>query len=185
MEEGFSGYTVAQNMTDYYQRIKQQYDNKAEDSTELFQTILSVAGAIGLKQALAYLEQCVVEKRLAWLDENLEKFDRTDNVVLDGYRLFYEVYLGVSVPADGAIVEQTDSQLVTRWWNYCPTLEACQKLGLDTREICWKAYHQPVQVFLAKLDPRLRFKRNYEVLRPHASYCEEIITLEESETATG
>ncbi|MBN1218268.1 MAG: hypothetical protein JXM69_05015 [Anaerolineae bacterium] len=166
-------------MTNYYQRIKQQYQNRMEDSTELFQTVLSVADTIGLDQTLAYLEQCVIEKRLAWLDENLEKFNRTGNAVLDGYRLFYEVYLGVSVPADGEIVKQTDSQLITRWWNRCPTLDACQKLGLDTREFCRKAYHQPVQIFLAKLDPRLRFERNYEALRPHTAYCEEIITLEE------
>jgi hypothetical protein len=76
------------------------------------------------------------------------------------------------------VVEATHSKLVTRWWNACPTLAACQKLGLDTREVCRKAYHRPVQVFLAKIDPRLRFDRNYAVLRPHAPYCEEIITLE-------
>ena len=77
------------------------------------------------------------------------------------------------------IVEQVDRKMVTRWWNHCPTLETCQKLGLDTREICRKAYHKPVQAFLSKIDPRLRFDRNYEALRPHTAYCEEIITLEE------
>ncbi len=66
---------------------------------------------------------------------------------------------------------------MSRWWNACPTLDICQKLGLDAREICRKACHQPVQVFLSQLDPRLRFERNYEALRPHAAYCEDIITL--------
>jgi hypothetical protein len=42
-----------------------------------------------------------------------------------------------------------------------------------------KSYHKPVQAFLSKIDPRLRFDRNYEALRPHTVYCEEIITLEE------
>jgi tRNA(adenine34) deaminase len=68
--------------------------------------------------------------------------------------------------------------MVIRWWNHCPTLEACRKLGLDTRQICRKVYQQPVQVFLAKLDSGLRFGRNYEALRPYTPYCEEIISLE-------
>ena len=140
---------------------------------------MSLANEIGLDKALAYLEGCVIEKRLGWLGANLERLNRTGNPVLDGYRLFYETYLGVSVPGDGEIVEQHARRLVMRWWNPCPTLAACQKLGLDTREVCRKAYHQPVQAFLLRIDPRLRFDRNYAALRPHQPYCEEIITLVE------
>jgi hypothetical protein len=165
-------------MEAHFQRIKQLYENRTGDTTELFQTIMAIAGEVGLDQALAYLEQCVIEKRLAWLDKHLADFERTDDPVLDGYRLFYEVYLGVSAPDEGEIVAQTGQKMVTRWWNHCPTLEACQELGLDTREICRKVYHQPVQVFLSKVDSRLKFDRNYEALRPQAPYCEEIITLE-------
>lgn len=166
-------------MNQHYHRIKQQYHQSGYDHDPLFETILNAAGEIGLDQALACLERCVLEKRLAWLEEHLVTFERTDNPVLDGYRLFYERYLGVAVPADGEIAGRTGRSLVTRWWNTCPTLEACQKFGLDTREICRKVYHRPVQAFLAQLDPRLRFERNYEVLRPHAAYCEEMITLED------
>jgi hypothetical protein len=68
------------------------------------------------------------------------------------------------------VVEATHSRLVTRWWNECPTLAACQKLGLDTREVCRKAYHRPVQVFLAKIDPRLRFDRNYALVQKQLPY---------------
>ena len=167
------------NKNSQFQRIKQQYEESKDDSTDLFQTVLSVLDKIGPEKALAYLEQCVIEKRLAWLNKNLNNLDKTDDPVYDGYRLFYEVYLGVSIPEDGAIVEKTERKMVTRWWNHCPTLEACKQLGLDTREICLKAYHKPVQEFLSKIDPKLRFHRNYEALRPHTAYCEEIITLEE------
>ena len=141
--------------------------------------VWSVAAEIGVDNALACLERCVIEKRLAWLDRNLAEFDPTGDPVFDGYRLFYEIYLGVSAPADGEIVEQTDKKLVMRWWNHCPTLEACQRLGLDTREICQKAYHQPVQAFLSRVNPKLRFDRNYAALRPHTAFCEEIISLED------
>jgi hypothetical protein len=163
-----------------YQRIKAEYEKtKSGDSTGLLRTILVVADEVGLERALAYLEGCVVEKRLAWLDANLERLGRTGDPVLDGYRLFFEIYLGLSTPEDGEIVERTERRIVTRWWNRCSTLDACQALGLDTRQICKKAYHRPVQAFLTRLHPRLRFERNYEALRPYTPYCEEIITLEE------
>lgn len=163
----------------YYQLVKQKYGNKGEDFTDLFRTLLSIANQIGLDKSLEYLEKCVSEKRLLWLNESLDNLEKTGNPVDDAYRIFYEIYLGISTPKDGEIVEKTDKKLVTRWWNYCPVLEVCKKLGLDTREICKKAYHKPVQVFLSKINPELKFDRNYDCLRPHTSYCEEIITLDE------
>ncbi len=166
-------------MSDYSWRIKEQYKNLRGDSTELFNEILLVSGEIGIDEALAYLEQCVIEKRLAWLAANLHEAPEENDPVMAGYRWFYEKYLRASVPKDGEIVEHTEKRLVMRWWNPCPTLEACKKLGLDTREICQKAYHKPVQEFLKQIHPGLRFERNYERLRPHAAYCEEIIVLEE------
>jgi hypothetical protein len=164
----------------YRDLINTQYRNSGGDLTGLFLTLRSLAREMGWDDALSCLERCVVEKRLAWLDKNRWRFQRTGNPLLDGYKAFYEVYLGVSVPEQGEIVAVTASSLVTRWWNPCPTLEACRKLGLDTREICKKVYHEPVQVFLAQIDPRLRFARNYAALRPYVPYCEEIITLEDS-----
>jgi len=125
------------------------------------------------------MERCVSEKRLAWLDGNLDRIEKTGNPVEDGYRIFYEEYLGISIPKDGEIVEKTDKKLVMRWWNYCPTLEACKKFGLDTRIVCKKAYHKPVQIFLSRINPKLRFDRNYDHIRPYAPYCEEIISLED------
>ena len=88
-----------------------------------------------------------------------------------------EDYLGLSVPQGGEIVAWTRREIVMRWWNPCPTLEACVQLGLDTRVICRQVYHQPVQEMLSRLDPRLRFERNYQALRPHVPYCEERIVL--------
>jgi hypothetical protein len=114
---------------------------------------------------------------MAWLDEHLSRFDRTGDVLRDGYRLFYEEYLGLSMPEGGEIVEWTEREIVMRWWNSCPTLDACLRLGLDTRTVCCQAYHRPVQAMLLHLDSRLRFERNYEALRPYVPYCEERIVL--------
>jgi hypothetical protein len=163
----------------YYKLIRKKYVNKGEDHTKLFQTILSITNEIGLDRALKYLEKCVIDKRLGWLDENLKNLEKFNKPINDAFRIFYEIYLGVSIPKDGEIVEKTDNKLVTRWWNFCPTLEVCKRFGLDTREICMKVYHEPVQVFLSRIDSGLRFDRNYDCIRPRVRYCEEMITLGE------
>ena len=164
-------------MPDHYQRIKWRYETLQGDSIELFNEILRASAEIGMEAALAYLEQCVTEKRLAWLKANRGEAGIENDPVLDGYVWFYEKYLGLSVPRDGEIVEHSRKRIVMRWWNPCPTLEACKKLGLDTREICKKVYQKPVQEFLKQIHPKLRFGRDYDHLRPYAAYCEEIIVL--------
>ena len=166
-------------MPEYYQLIKQQYLNTRGDSTELFNLILQASTEIGMDQALAYLEQCVIEKRLVWLKENCTEKARADDPLMEGYHWFYERYLRISVLADGEIIEQSEKRLVMRWRNHCPTLDACQKLGLDTREVCMKAYERPVEEFLKAIHPKLRFERNYEHIRPYAAFCEEIILLDD------
>lgn len=163
----------------YLQLVRAKYDSKGDDYSDLFATILSIAEESSLDEALGYLERCVTEKRSAWLARNRSALLRTADPIDDGYRAFYGAYLGLSVPQDGEIVERTPTRMVTRWWNPCATLDVCQKLGLDTRVVCCRAYHRPVQVFLESIDPRLRFDRNYDALRPHTPYCEEILTLAE------
>ena len=161
----------------YYQVILEKYQNKEIDFAELFGAVLAVGDEIGLEKALGYLERCVIEKRLGWLDESLGGIEKTRNAVEDGYRIFYEEYLGISVPKDGEVVDKTDKKMVMRWWNYCPVLEGCKKFGLDTRVVCKNAYHKPVQVFLSRINSKLKFYRNYDSIRPYTPYCEEIITL--------
>jgi len=164
---------------EYYQVILEKYQNKERDFGGLFRVILAIGDEVGLETALGYLERCVIEKRLGWLDDNLWKMERAGDAVEDGYKIFYEEYLGISVPKDGEVVDKTDKKMVMRWWNYCPVLEGCKKFGLDTRVVCKRAYHKPVQVFLSRINPKLKFDRNYDSIRFYTPYCEEIITLEE------
>jgi tRNA(adenine34) deaminase len=161
----------------YYPLVKKQYENSGGNSIQLFETILTIAKEYDLDEVLECLQQCVIEKRLAWWDRTGVTFTKSDNPLMDGFKLFYESYLGLSIPSDGGIVEASSTRLVSRWWNACPTLQACQELGLDTRVICRKVYQKPVEVLLSKIDPRLRFTRNYSSLRPCCPYCEEIISL--------
>ena len=66
-------------MLNYYQRIKQQYNNLRGDSTDLFNEIIRISNEIGMDEALAYLEQCVTKKRLSWLKANRSEIQNEDD----------------------------------------------------------------------------------------------------------
>jgi tRNA(Arg) A34 adenosine deaminase TadA len=44
---------------------------------------------------------------------------------------------------------------------------------LETRQVCRALYEKPVQFLVSRLDPEIRFVRNYEHIRPEAPDCEE------------
>ena len=85
----------------------------------------------------------------------------------------------LGITASQAPVRHRDNNsLVLRSMNFCPTLEACKILAMDTRFVCRHLTEIPTTELLRQIHPGLRFTRNYERLRPHAPYCEEIIILE-------
>jgi len=78
-------------------------------------------------------------------------------------------------PEELPVAEKSDSGITWISVNPCSTLEACSRLGLDTRVVCRAVYEKPVQTFLTQLDARLRFVRDYSAIRPHAPHCRESI----------
>ena len=98
------------------------------------------------------------------------------------YRL---LLLRLGIPESQApIIEKGPRRLVFHSRNFCPTLEACQILGLDTRRVCRLYNEGATQALVRQVDPRLCFRRNYEKLRPYAGYCEEIIELRPAPSGT-
>jgi tRNA(adenine34) deaminase len=93
----------------------------------------------------------------------------------------YRVFLAkLSVAAcEAPIVEKRADRIVIHSRNFCPTLEACRILGLDTRQVCARMTEGPMDKLLKQVDPRLCFSRNYEAIRPNGDYCEETISLRE------
>ncbi len=93
------------------------------------------------------------------------------------YRLLLR-RLGIG-EAEAPVVQSGPARLVFHSRNFCPTLEACQLLNLDTRRICRLYNEGATQELIRQVDPRLVFGRNYRKLRPYAEYCEEWIELRE------
>jgi hypothetical protein len=117
-------------------------------------------------------------KRLQWFSGNRGSFENSSEDVLEfAYQVFLKK-LGIAA-AETPVVHRDDVSLVLHSSNFCPTLEACSILGLDTRFVCRHLTEKPTTDLLRQIHPRLRFARNYERLRPHADCCEEMIILDQ------
>jgi tRNA(adenine34) deaminase len=90
------------------------------------------------------------------------------------YELLFFEYMGLA-REQMPVVEESSDRVVWLSYDTCATLVSCLRLGLDTREVCRAVSDRPVQTFLSRLDPRLRFVRDYSTIRPHAATCREEI----------
>lgn len=138
-----------------------------------------VARFRGIDQARAgRLEQELLLKRRAWLENNRQLLSQLEGDDLEkAYRLLCRK-LGIK-EEEAPVVEKTLERIVFHSRNHCPSLEACRILDLDTRKICRWIYQRPTEELVREINPRLRFTRNYDCLRPFADYCEEMFYLEE------
>ncbi len=128
------------------------------------------------QQGLKDIEEELLHKRLEWFRENgklVQKLKGTD--VERAYEMIL-MKIGIE-KVDAPIIEISNSRIVFHSKNFCPSLEACKILGLDTKVICRVVFEKPTEEFIRTLNPLLRFTRNYNHIRPYAPYCEEFITL--------
>ncbi len=116
------------------------------------------------------------ERKLQWFDSGKGGFASPGDDPLEAaYRLLLNRF-GID-PSQAPVAERSAGRIVFRSMNFCPTLEACVILGLDTRHVCRHSNTKSTDALVKRIDPRLRFDRNYERLRPSSEYCEEMITL--------
>lgn len=142
------------------------------------QEMVRLRGADDL--ALCALNEDSVMRRTAWYEENKERFDFLSDDLLDSAYHLLLARFGIT-PEQAPIVLRSDTMIVFHSQNFCPTLEACGRLGLDTRHICKRINEDATNRLIQKIDPRLRFSRNYVRLRPYSPYCEEMISLDMEE----
>ena len=123
------------------------------------------------------LGQELTSKRVAWFEKNKNRI----NPLLEGSEVekAYQLILmkiGIA-EKEAPITEKTDDRVVFHSENPCPALDACEILGLDTRVVCRLHTEEATDALIKRLNPRLRFTRNYARLRPDNPFCEEIIEL--------
>ncbi len=121
------------------------------------------------------INESMCQKRLKWLDEKMDSINET-SLLKKVYTLLLIKKMEID-PSEVPIIYEDDKRITWRSYNWCPVLEACKELNLDTREICRKGWEESVNKFIKKINPKLRFSRKYETLRPHGKFCEETIEL--------
>jgi len=112
-------------------------------------------------------------KRLSWYRRNAKRLRLAGTDVRRAYSLLLIQYLGLD-PRDVPVIYEDEKRIVWRSYNFCPLLEACNRLGLDTKMVC-RSQEAAAQTLVSKVNPNLRFTRNYDSLRPRSPYCEEMI----------
>jgi tRNA(adenine34) deaminase len=128
--------------------------------------------------AIHHKAALLTARRLAWCQANPSLLStEAGDVVGSAYRLLLRK-LDLTA-GDAPILDRSATQLRFASRNFCPTLEACRILGLDTRVICRILTEGPTNEFLRQMHLGLRFSRKYETLRPLGDYCEETISLVE------
>lgn len=116
----------------------------------------------------------LTKKRLAWFQSQKAFIDtKASDPIETAYHLLVKKF--DTTPEQMAVVRRERNKIVFHSKNFCPTLEACIILGLDTRKVCRLYNERATDTLVKQFDPALRFARNYEKLRPHAPYCEEMI----------
>lgn len=127
-------------------------------------------------QKLKELNEDSICRRIEWFQKNRDRFDFISQDLLDsGYQLLLERF---RISSDEApVIHKTDKTIVFHSMNFCPTLEACRILDLDTRYVCKKLNENSTDTLLKQIDKKLNFSRNYDKLRPYTEYCEESISL--------
>ncbi len=116
------------------------------------------------------------QKRLAWWETNKDRMNLAGSLPRQAFMVVLFGYMGIRL-RDIQIVYEDERKIIWHSFNFCPILEACKRLGLDTRIICKETNEESVQDFISCLSPKLRFSRSYEKIRPYAVYCEETFEL--------
>jgi len=116
----------------------------------------------------------LTKKRDDWCEANGDNLKLEGSEVRRAYTLLVIRYLGLD-PTQVPVVFEDDTKIIWRSFNFCPLLEACKRLGKDTREVCRRAQEAPAQALVSKANRRLRFSRSYDRIRPYAQFCEEMI----------
>jgi tRNA(Arg) A34 adenosine deaminase TadA len=153
--------------------LKQECSALYNDEVRKLVEALRAAG----ESDLDHMGQALLKRRIEWFKKN-ENLIRKELNGTDLEKAYQLLLMKLGIGRDEApIVERTDNRIVFHSVNFCPALEACRILGLDTAEVCRMHSEKATEGLIRMVNPNLDFSRNYGRLRPGSAFCEEIITL--------
>lgn len=124
------------------------------------------------------LVDLITQRRVSWirehLDEMLAKYDGLSPEE-QVYRIVFFDHMKIN-PEHVKMVRVSPRKIKIESHNFCPYLEACRHLDLDTRHVCQNIGEPSIQRMIEIINPNLKFSRNYIKIRPHNEiFCEEYI----------
>jgi hypothetical protein len=128
------------------------------------------------------LANLITKRRVNWIEEHLDEIlKKYQGLSLpeQAHRIIFLEHMYInsnkSVP-----IRVSPKKLIIHSYNFCPYLEACNELELETAYVCKDIGEPAIQDMIKRINPSLRFGRNYSNIRPHNKYfCEEYIELAE------
>ena len=122
----------------------------------------------------------ITERRINWLKENLDQMlAKYEGLPPEeqAYRIIYFDHMKIN-PEHSKMVRISPTKIRVDSYNFCPYLEASNRLNLDTRCICKEVGEPSIQKMCEIIHHKLRFSRNYANIRPHnGAFCEEYIEI--------
>ncbi len=96
------------------------------------------------------------------------------------YRIIFLDHMKIN-PEHSLVKRVSPKKIRIDSYNFCPYLEACVQLGLETKFVCKQINEQSIQKMVEMIHPNLKFSRNYSNIRPfNKHFCEEYIELVDS-----
>jgi len=126
------------------------------------------------------LADLITQRRVLWFEENkntvLSKYHGLPDEE-KAYRIIFFDHMKIN-PEYSKMARLDKGKIRVESYNFCPYLEACRKLGLDTRFVCKEIGEPSIQEVCKLINSNLKFRRNYQNIRPHnCNFCEEYFEL--------
>jgi len=152
-----------------------KFEQKAIE--EKLEQLRRVKNSASTAQELADL---ITQRRVLWFEENKDAVLSKYRELPDeekAYKTIYFDHMKIN-PEHSKMVRVGKDKIRIESSGFCPYLEACKKLDLDTRFICKEIGEPSVQRLCELINPRLKFSRNYQNIRPcNPNFCEEYFEL--------
>lgn len=126
------------------------------------------------------LKEIITIRRVNWMKDNLEEMLAKYKGLkpeVQAYNIVFFDHMKIN-KEHSKMKRLSPTKIRIESHNFCPYLQACKKLELDTRYICKEIGEPAIQKMIKIINPKLVFSRDYENIRPYnGSYCEEFIEL--------
>jgi len=126
------------------------------------------------------LADIITQRRVTWYEENRDLLNSRYIGFPDEEKAYRVIFFDhMHIDPERSVMSRIEfGRIKIESHNFCPYLEACNILNLDTRIICKEIGEPSIQRVCGMINPKLEFSRNYRKIRPYNEfYCEEYIVL--------